>query len=108
MKAALLALAATVLAMAPAMATPPPVTVAIANFTFEPATLTVPAGTTVTWVNRDDIPHLVDAGDGSFASPPLDTDDSFSFTLTAPGDVAYFCGLHPHMTGTIRVVAGSG
>lgn len=110
MRAALLSLAAaaSLLAAAPAIAAPPPVTVAIANFTFEPATLTVPAGTTVTWVNRDDIPHLVDAGDGSFTSPPLDTDDSFSVTLTAPGDVAYFCGLHPHMTGTITVLAGSG
>ena len=85
-----------------------PVTVAIGNFTFEPAALTVPVGTTVTWVNRDDIPHLVDAGDGSFASPPLDTDDSFSLTLTTAGEIAYFCGLHPHMTGTITVVPAPG
>lgn len=85
-----------------------PVTVAIANFTFEPAALTVPAGTMVTWVNRDDIPHLVDAGDDSFASPPLDTGDSFSVTLTTPGAITYFCSLHPHMTGTITVVPAPG
>jgi plastocyanin len=59
-------------------------------------------------VNRDDIPHLVDAGDGSFASPALDTGDSFSLTLTEPGKVGYFCGLHPHMTGTITVLAAPG
>lgn len=103
----LVAVAAGLLTASPTLAAAP-VTVAIANFTFAPASLTVPAGTTVTWVNRDDIPHLVDAGDGSFTSPPLDTDDSFSLTLTTPGEVAYFCGLHPHMTGTIKVVAASG
>lgn len=102
-----LATTACLLTAGPGMAATP-VTVAIGNFTFAPAALTVPVGTRVTWVNRDDIPHLVDAGDGSFTSPPLDTDDSFSLTLTTPGEVAYFCGLHPHMTGTITVLPAPG
>ena len=76
--------------------------VMIDNFTFEPAQLTVKVGTTVTWKNRDDIPHtLVSAG--KFRSKTLDTDDSFSFTFTTAGEYKYFCSLHPHMTGTVKV-----
>jgi len=78
-------------------------TVRIANFTFEPETLTVPAGTTVTWVNDDDIPHLVIEKEGRFRSSALDTNDSYSQTMSAPGTVEYFCALHPHMTGKIVV-----
>lgn len=74
----------------------------IDNFTFEPAQLTVKVGTTVTWKNRDDIPHTIVSA-GKFRSKTLDTDDSFSFTFTATGDYTYFCSLHPHMTGTIKV-----
>ena len=74
----------------------------IDNFVFEPAELTVKVGTTVTWINRDDIPHLVVSA-GKFHSKALDTDDKFSFTFTAPGDYKYFCSLHPHMTGLIKV-----
>ena len=76
--------------------------VTIDNFTFAPAQLTVKVGTTVTWKNRDDIPHLVVSA-GKFRSKALDTDDSYSFTFTATGDYQYFCSLHPHMTGTIKV-----
>jgi plastocyanin len=76
--------------------------VMIDNFTFEPAQLTVKVGTTVTWKNRDDIPHLVVSA-GKFRSKTLDTDDSFSFTFTTAGDYKYFCSLHPHMTGMIKV-----
>jgi plastocyanin len=76
--------------------------VMIDNFTFEPAQLTVKVGTTVTWKNRDDIPHIVVSA-GKFRSKALDTDDSFSFTFTAAGDYKYFCSLHPHMTGMIKV-----
>ena len=76
--------------------------VMIDNFTFEPAQLTVKVGTTVTWKNRDDIPHTVVSA-GKFRSKTLDTDDSYSFTFTAAGDYKYFCSLHPHMTGTIKV-----
>ena len=76
--------------------------VTIDNFTFTPAALTVKVGTTVTWSNHDDIPHTVVSA-GKFRSKALDTDDSYSFTFTAAGDYSYFCSLHPHMTGTIKV-----
>jgi plastocyanin len=74
----------------------------IDNFTFEPAQLTVKVGTTVTWKNRDDIPHTIVSA-GKFRSKTLDTDDGFSFTFTTAGDYKYFCSLHPHMTGMIKV-----
>lgn len=76
--------------------------VTIDNFTFKPAELTVKVGTTVTWQNHDDIPHAVVSA-GKFRSKTLDTDDSFSFTFTTAGDYKYFCSLHPHMTGMIKV-----
>jgi plastocyanin len=77
--------------------------VKIANFTFYPPTLTVKAGTTVTWVNADDIPHVVSEKDGKFRSPALDTDDKFSQVFSTIGTVEYFCAIHPHMTGKIVV-----
>ena len=77
--------------------------VKIANFTFEPPVLTVKVGTTVTWVNDDDIPHLVAEKDGKFRSSALDTDEKFSQTFKTPGTVEYFCAIHPHMTGKIVV-----
>ena len=76
--------------------------VTIDNFTFTPAELTVKVGTTVTWKNHDDIPHTVVSA-GKFRSKALDTDDSFSFTFTAAGEYKYFCSLHPHMTGIVKV-----
>jgi plastocyanin len=83
--------------------------VSIDNFTFTPANLTVKAGTTVTWTNRDDIPHGIATSDNIFKkSKALDTDDSFSFTFTTPGTFKYFCYLHPHMVGTIVVEAATG
>jgi plastocyanin len=78
------------------------VEVHIDNFVFEPAQLTVKVGTTVKWTNRDDIPHTVVSA-GKFRSKTMDTDDSFSFTFTSAGDYKYFCSLHPHMTGMIKV-----
>jgi plastocyanin len=85
------------------------VEVKIDNFTFDPPVLTVKAGTTVTWKNVDDIPHTVASGTrGLFKSKALDTDDSFSFTFKEAGAFDYFCSLHPHMTGTIRVEAATG
>ena len=77
--------------------------VKIANFTFEPPVLTVKVGTTVTWVNDDDIPHLVAEKDGKFRSSALDTDEKFSQTFKTLGTVEYFCAIHPHMTGKIVV-----
>lgn len=79
------------------------VTVKIDNFTFNPGTITVKAGTTVTWVNADDIPHSVRAVDGGFKSKVLDSDEKFSFTFAKAGEYAYFCSLHPHMTGKVVV-----
>jgi plastocyanin len=77
--------------------------VKIDNFSFGPAALTVPAGTTVTWTNRDDIPHTVVSEDKAFKSKVLDTDEKFSFTFTKPGIYGYFCSIHPKMTGKVVV-----
>ena len=85
-----------------------PAAVGIDNFTFNPQSLTVKAGTTVTWTNKDDIPHAIAAVNKQFKSKALDTDDAYSFTFTTPGTYAYFCSLHPHMTGTIVVEAATG
>lgn len=102
------ALVLAMLAALPASAaTSPDATVSIENFTFAPATITVPAGTTVVWVNHDDIPHLVAADDKQFKSPALDTDDRYARRFDAPGTYAYFCGLHPHMTGKVVVMPGA-
>ena len=77
--------------------------VAIENFSFVPVTLTVKAGTKVTWVNRDDVPHTATETDKRFNSKTLDTDDQFAFTFSEPGTYNYFCALHPKMTGQIIV-----
>ncbi len=77
--------------------------VKIDNFTFGPATVTVAAGGTVTWINRDDIPHTVVSTDKLFKSKALDTDDKYSYTFAKAGTYSYFCGLHPKMTGTVVV-----
>jgi plastocyanin len=77
--------------------------VKIDNFTYGPAELTVPVGTTVKWTNHDDMPHTVTSEDKSFASKALDTDDTFIFTFTKPGTYIYFCTIHPKMTAKIVV-----
>jgi plastocyanin len=83
--------------------------ISIDNFTFNPPTLTVKAGTTVTWTNKDDIPHGIASANNAFVrSKAMDTDDSFSFIFTTPGTYQYFCYIHPHMTGTIVVQAATG
>jgi plastocyanin len=82
--------------------------VKIDNFTFAPQQITVKSGDTVTWTNRDDIPHTVTSKTLAFRSKAMDTDDKFSFTFTTPGSFAYFCSLHPHMTGTVVVEAKTG
>ena len=95
--------AASLIACA-ASAAPSPAEVTIGNFTFGPATLTVAPGTTVTWLNGDDIPHTVVAADkAAFRSKVLDSGERFSFTFVKPGTYAYFCSIHPHMTGKIVV-----
>lgn len=86
---------------------PPPQSalVRIGNFTFAQQVLAIHAGTTVTWVNDDDIPHTVVATNQAFKSKVLDTGDKFSVTFAKAGQFAYFCSLHPHMTGQIIVKA---
>ena len=78
--------------------------VKIDNFSFGPATLTVPIGTTVTWINQDDVPHNVISSEGkTLKSPVLDTDQKFSYTFTTAGTYSYYCGIHPKMTGKVMV-----
>jgi len=77
--------------------------ITIDNFTFTPKELTVAVGTTVKWVNHDDIPHTIVEKTTTFRSKALDTDDSYSFTFTSAGTFDYFCGLHPHMVGQVIV-----
>jgi plastocyanin len=68
---------------------------------------TVPAGTTVTWVNQDFDAHDVVANDSSFISPLIQPGESWSFTFTAPGSYAYMCDLHVGMEGVVTVVASA-
>jgi plastocyanin len=100
--------AALACVIAPSVAQNTVVPVMIDNFVFEPERLTIKAGTTVTWTNRDDIPHTVAAKDRSFKSKVMDTDETYSFTFTTPGEYTYFCSLHPHMTATIVVQGTTG
>ncbi len=89
----------------------PPVTVAkvaspqirIENFAFNPTTVTVPVGATVTWTNDDGTLHTVTSATKVFSSAGLDEGGAFSYTFTTPGTYTYYCKLHPHMTGTIVV-----
>ena len=94
----------------PAAATQPqtnmdPNRVVIDNFTFGPQKLMVAVGTKVTWVNRDDVPHTVTSSDEPkvLNSPVLDTDGQFTYTFSEPGTYAYYCTVHPHMTGLVVV-----
>jgi plastocyanin len=75
----------------------------IDNFAFTPAVLVVHLGTTVTWTNRDDIPHTVTEKKLTFRSKAIDSGEQFSRTFDLPGEIEYFCSLHPHMTGKIVV-----
>lgn len=86
-----------------AQAKPETMEVRIDNFSFGPPELTVAAGTTITWTNRDDIPHTVVSPDKVFKSKVLDTDETFSFTFDKAGTYPYFCSIHPKMTGKVVV-----
>jgi amicyanin len=77
--------------------------VTIQNFAFSPATVTIKAGTTVTWTNRDQDPHTVSATSGAFHSPTLSTGQSYQYTFTTPGRFDYLCTIHPFMTATVVV-----
>ncbi|HYL02914.1 MAG TPA: cupredoxin family copper-binding protein [Steroidobacteraceae bacterium] len=105
----LAAVAVGVLALAgeratPLAATPDPAAVVIARgFMFAPVSLTVAAGSTVSWVNKDDEPHTVVSDSGLFRSGAMDTNQSFAFRFDRPGTYRYACSIHPRMTGTIIV-----
>jgi plastocyanin len=102
LRIATLALAALGLgAAAPA----PDAAITIDNFAFTPAEITVAPGTTVTWTNRDDIPHTVVSADAPrlFKSDPMDTDEHFTTRFDHAGRFAYFCSLHAHMQGVVIV-----
>jgi len=75
----------------------------IDNFVFGPQTLAVPVGATVTWTNKDDIPHTAVSTDGVFKSKVMDTDEKFSYTFTKAGTYSYYCSIHPKMTGKVVV-----
>jgi plastocyanin len=88
----------------PKQAPPPGAEVKIDNFSFAPDSLTVAAGTTVKWTNRDDIPHTVVSDDKTtFRSKAMDTDETFSYTFTKPGTYSYFCSIHPKMVAKVIV-----
>jgi plastocyanin len=87
----------------PAVGAPATVQVTIRDFDFQPMTVIIPVGTTVTWKNLDGEPHTVTGTGGSFRSPALDQDDTFSFKFTKPGVYPYICTIHPRMRATVTV-----
>jgi plastocyanin len=106
--AALAAAPAAGIAGETAMTAQAPAAVAIHNFHFVPETLTVAAGTMVTWTNTDADVHSINDRGHAFHSGALDTKDTFSYTFTRPGEFTYFCTFHPMMVGKIIVkLAGS-
>ncbi len=82
---------------------PPADRIVIDQFMFQPTTLTVKAGSTVTWLNMDEEPHTVVSASGLFRSVALDTNDKFTFKFTKPGTYPFVCSIHPQMIGTIVV-----
>jgi plastocyanin len=99
----LLSVGSAIVAATAQLPSPATMDVKIDNFSFGPETLTVAAGTTVTWINRDDIPHKVVSTDEVFKSKVLDTDEKFSYTFAKTGIFPYFCSIHPKMTGKVVV-----
>ena len=100
-------LAVVLLAASPmtvmAQEAPNKATVVIKDFDFAPMDVTIPAGGSVTWTNRDGEPHTVTSVDGQFRSGALDQDQSFTFTFPKPGTYAYLCSIHPKMRATVTV-----
>jgi len=82
---------------------PQAVAIAIDNFKFGVVSIEIAAGTTVTWTNRDDVPHTVVSSTKVFKSPPLDAGEAFSYTFKSAGTYEYYCSLHPRMIGKIVV-----
>jgi plastocyanin len=77
--------------------------VSIDNFAFVPATLSIRVGSTVTWTNHDEEPHTIAASDGSFHSPGMDSQATYSHTFPTAGKFDYICSIHPYMHGTVVV-----
>ena len=88
---------------ASAAGTPSATVVVAKDFMFSPGTLTVTAGSTVTWTNHDEEPHTVVSDTGVFRSGAMDTNESFSFKFDKPGTFHFICSIHPQMVGTIVV-----
>src|SRR5215212_5007854 len=107
LRLAALSLVALVLFAPTAGAQGKTMTVSIKNFAFDPANATVAPGTTVTWVNNDQVPHTATANDGAFDSGTLQPGQSYSFAFDKPGTYAYHCNIHPYMTGTVTVSGAS-
>lgn len=84
-------------------ASPEPATIVVENFMFAPMTSTIKAGSTVTWLNKDDEPHTVVSDTGAFHSAAMDTNETFSFQFDKPGTYRFICSIHPRMVGTIVV-----
>ena len=84
-------------------AAPSSAQVILNDFMFQPLSLTVAPGTTITWTNKDDEPHTVKSDTALFGSGALDTNDSFSFKFDRPGTYHFTCSIHPRMVGTIIV-----
>ena len=99
----LIALLLGVVASTSSVGAAEPVRIDITKFAFAPKEITVPVGATVVWVNHDETPHTIAAGDQAFVSKALDTDDRYEHTFDHEGDVPYFCTVHPFMVGTIHV-----
>ncbi len=79
------------------------VAVVIADFAFDPNPVSVPVGGAVTWTNSDDLAHSVQSDDGVLGSPPIDEGQTYTATFDTAGEIAYYCGIHPSMTGTVTV-----
>ena len=90
-------------AAAPVAEAAEPYTIVLKSFAFAPATLQVPVGATVRWLNRDEEPHNVLNLEGRFHSNAMDTNEAFSYTFTAPGSYHYICTIHHQMSGVIIV-----
>ena len=99
---AILSMTALVL-FAPAVSAQDDMTVSIKDFSFSPAQITVPQGTTVTWTNEGPSPHTTTADDGTWDSGTMEQGEDFSFTFDDPGTYTYHCSIHPQMTATIKV-----
>ena len=79
------------------------VQVAIKDYKFSPADITVSSGTTVTWTNEDSAPHTVESSDKMLKSDELSQGDKYSYTFMKAGKVNYICGIHPSMKGSVTV-----